>query len=290
MRLANRFSVNSKIGSGGFSKVYSAKDLKTGQDVAVKIDISSIKTGSKKALVLYEADVLTHLHRDGTVRGIPKIHWSGYVPLKEKVGESSQVSAVVMDRLGDDLEKVLQKRKYFKSHEVAQLSTRLLSIIESIHKRGILHRDLKPANIMLGYSDLDIYIADFGLSKRYLNDAGEHIPFCDNKRGLTGTPRYCSTYSHYGVESSRRDDLQSWLFVTVYMFKGKLPWQGLSSAKKTESKKHVAKVKMDQLFSGSLCEGCPEQLRKIAKYIKELSFEETPDYDYLKKILKELIK
>ena len=55
---------------------------------------------------------------------------------------------------------------------------------------------------MLGFEDNNVYIADFGLSKRFVNSSNKHIPFCDNKSGVTGTMRYCSTYTHFGVEST----------------------------------------------------------------------------------------
>ena len=101
----------------------------------------------------------------------------------------------------------------------------LIRKIEYIHDRGVLHRDLKPANIMLGFHETDLYIADFGLAKKYINNKNDHISYCDNKRVVTGTLRYCSTYTHYGVESSRRNDLQSFLYILIFIFKGSLPWQ-----------------------------------------------------------------
>jgi casein kinase I family protein HRR25 len=44
---------------------------------------------------------------------------------------------------------------------------------------------------------------------------------------MTGTARYTSVKSHMGVETSRRDDLESYFYVIMHMLFGTLPWQGL---------------------------------------------------------------
>ena len=69
-----------------------------------------------------------------------------------------------------------------------------------------------------------IYLIDLGLAKRYIDaKSGDHIK--DKKvRHMAGTTRYISRRAHIGYEQSRRDDLESMLFLFVYFLKGKLPW------------------------------------------------------------------
>lgn len=69
-----------------------------------------------------------------------------------------------------------------------------------MHSKKFIHRDIKPENFLLGVNKYCgiIFVIDLGLSKKYLQKNGEHIPYKDNK-SLTGTPRYASLNSHLGI-------------------------------------------------------------------------------------------
>ena len=111
------------------------------------------------------------------------------------------------------------------------IGLKLLDIIEEIHSRGIIHRDIKPANILIGDEKnmTNIYLVDFGVSRRYFTDRTlrESSPGHLSPRqryGLIGTARYCSINSHLNIEISRRDDLESLIYVLLSLLKGELDW------------------------------------------------------------------
>ena len=77
----------------------------------------------------------------------------------------------------------------------------MINSIQNLHELEYIHRDIKPENFVIGTegNHHTIYLLDFGLAKKYIDEEREHIPFVENK-GLVGTARYTSINSHLGTE------------------------------------------------------------------------------------------
>lgn len=158
--------------------------------------------------------------------------------------------------------------------------------IENIHSQLYLHRDLKSENFLIGLKENSntIYAIDFGLSKRYRDpDTRKHIEYKNNKH-LTGTARYASINAHFGIEQSRRDDLEAIYYILLYFARGSLPWQGLNANNKEEKFRLIMESKMSTPLD-TLCQNIPEEFKKSLEYIKTLKFEEDPDYKMLNSLL-----
>jgi serine/threonine protein kinase len=271
--VSNEFEIIKKLGCGSFGEVYLTKIIKLNKYVASKIeDKKNIKKNSK---ILDEYKIYKILELKGLQEGIPKIY-SYY--------ETPKFNVLVMELLGDNLDTLFTKyNRKFNLCTILKLSVDLIKLIEQIHNCGFVHRDIKPNNFMFGINDKksNLYILDFGLSKKYCKNK-KHIEYKTNK-SLVGTARYTSINVHLGIEPSRRDDLESIGYMLVYFMKGSLPWQGLKKQKNIDQIELIGDVKLSTSIK-SLCEGLPSCINDYLEYVRKLTFDEHPNYKYLKNL------
>ena len=197
-----------------------------------------------------------------------------------------------MELLGQSLENLFQaQNKSFSIKTACMLGIQMVDRIEYIHSRKIIHRDIKPDNFVIGrgLKSHIVYVLDFGLSKKYWSSSHKcHIPFCRGKK-LTGTARYASINALSGCEQSRRDDLESIGYIIMYFIRGSLPWQGLKINKKEDRYKKICEKKKET-SAKDLCSGFPSEFESFVSYTRGLQFTEVPNYNYLRNLLKSIIK
>ena len=267
----SKYKPDSKLGEGSFGKIYSAHNINTGESFALKLE----KRNSGHSLLEIETYYLCYLKGEG----IPSITSYGF---------SGAYNVLVMELLGKSLETLFKENNnQFSLKTVCMLADQMISRIEYIHKKFILHRDIKPDNFTLGRGKKShiIYLIDFGLSKKYRSSKGnhEHIKYSENKK-LIGTARYASINALKGCEQGRRDDMESLGYVLMYFLRGNLPWQGLKLYKGDEKYKKIYEVKKNT-SAEELCAGFPKQFCEYIRYTRNLSFEQEPNYDYLKGLI-----
>lgn len=165
------------------------------------------------------------------------------------------------------------------------VAKQMLSRVQTIHEKNLIYRDIKPDNFLIGRPNTKaqnvIHVVDFGMAKQYRDPkTKQHIPYRERK-SLSGTARYMSINTHLGREQSRRDDLEALGHVFMYFLRGGLPWQGLKAATNKQKYEKIGEKKQTTPIK-DLCEGYPEEFNKYLSYVRNLGFEDTPDYDYLR--------
>lgn len=272
--VGGKFKLGRKIGSGSFGEIFLATHVDTREIVAVKIENNK----TKHPQLLYEAKVYNIL-KHGI--GVANIRWSGV---------DAEDNVLVIDLLGPSLEDLLVYcGRKFSLKTILMLADQMISRIQYIHSQGFLHRDIKPDNFLMGLGRKanQVYIIDFGLAKRYRDPAtNRHIPYRENKN-LTGTARYASCNTHLGLEQSRRDDLESLGYVLLYFLRGSLPWQGLKAATKKQKYDKIREKKVSTPIE-VLCKSQPVEFASYFHYCRSLTFDQRPDYDFLKRLFRDL--
>ena len=159
------------------------------------------------------------------------------------------------------------------------------------NNKNIIHRDIKPSNFLFGNECSNnnlLYLIDFGLAKKYREcNNSKHYEINKEKR-LIGTARFASINAMNGLSQSRRDDLESLGYVLIYFLKGKLPWQNLLIKNKEERYEKIRQIKND-IEIKDLCGECPWEIGEYITYVKNLKYEEEPNYDFMKNIFRNLL-
>lgn len=262
------YEVVKRLGAGCFGEVWRGKNVKSGDEVAMKFEFRESKSAPQ---LFREAEVIKSLRENATPQGIVECFY---------FGKEGSFNCLVMEILGKSLEDHVQTQGGKLSAKTTGLiAEQVLQRIEFFHSKKLVHRDIKPENFMFGVKNKvhHVYIIDFGLSKLYWDSAKNLHASQKTGLSLTGTARYASINAHKGVEQSRRDDLEAIGHMFLYFLRGALPWSGLD-AKTQEEKYRKICEKKEQTPLPELCKGFPKAFEDYLAYTRNLGFSEKPDY------------
>ena len=261
--IANKYEILEKIGEGTFGKVFKGKNIRSAEEVAIKIQHKDIDNVLK-----HEAKIYKYLK---DISGVPHIR---------NYGTDTGFNYLILDLLGPSL-----FEKAFKPIETIKYLIQAINIIEYIHNKGIIHRDIKPDNFLLkSKSTIDLYLIDFGLSKYYLIADKKHMEERKDRK-LIGTAKFSSLNVQNGIEASRRDDMESLCYSFVAIFGKELPWHKVQEENISKSSDSLPELyaKIKKYKEGSLewTHDIPGEFLTMLLYCRKLGFYERPNYKYI---------
>ncbi|KAG7189131.1 hypothetical protein KM043_008699 [Ampulex compressa] len=165
----------SLIGNGAYGTVYKAKDLNSGQVVALKKVRVPLTEDGLPTSTLREIATLKQLERfeHPHIVRLLDVCQGNYLHLPSDDGRSERLDRgltlwLVFEHVERDLASYISScpRPGIPSHLVKQMSKEILRGVEFLHSHRIIHRDLKPQNLLVSREGR-IKIADFGLAKTY---------------------------------------------------------------------------------------------------------------------------
>ena len=264
MNISNKYTIVGSISQGNFGKIYKGQHIRTKEYVAIKVEPNNSETNTLKN----ETRIYQYL---GKTVGFPQVKWFGI---------DDQNNYMVLELLGSSLKSLIKKYYALSLKTVLLLGIQMIQRIQSLHTKYLIHRDIKPDNFLIGLNDKQdvLHLIDVGFCKRYIYGTA-HIEW---KRISTiiGTPNFVSINVHKGCEPSRRDDLESIIYVMMFCLFGTLHWIdessdiSLSNTKIMECKENLFKI-----------EDIPAFFKDMLVYVRGLLFEQTPNYLFLISIL-----
>ncbi len=183
--IAGKYRLNQLLGAGGMASVWSATNMFTERQVAVKFMLPAVaRTQEAARRFLMEAKVTARIDHPNVIEIMD-------------VGQTEDGTLfLVMELLtGVSLETALKRQQPTMTlHEFCFVMIQVARALVAAHKRGIIHRDLKPTNIFLHKSRDGVAVPkllDFGVSK-FLDDEGSKNHALTVAGTVLGSPLYMS--------------------------------------------------------------------------------------------------
>ncbi|MBR3734243.1 MAG: serine/threonine protein kinase, partial [Lachnospiraceae bacterium] len=206
MTVADRYEVLEKIGTGGMSDVYRAKDHKLSRFVAVKV-LKQEFSENKDFLQKFRSEA----------QSAAGLMHPNIVNVYD-VGEENGSHYIVMELVeGITLKKYIEKKARLSVREAVSIAIQVAQGIEAAHNNHIIHRDIKPQNVIISM-DGKVKVTDFGIAK-----AATSNTITSN---VMGSVHYTSPEQVRGGFSDEKSDIYS-LGITLFeMLTGRVPFNG----------------------------------------------------------------
>lgn len=208
--LAGRYELLERVGEGGMSVVWRARDLELEREVAIKLLRSGVGADPAQS---------RRFHREA--RALAALAHEQIVRIYDFVSGDEQSFLVMEYIAGENLAQATRSRLPLEPPEAAAYLQPVAEALAYAHGRGVVHRDLTPTNILIERATGRVVTTDFGLA-RIARATGSLTA----TGVLLGTPEYWSPELALGRESGPESDLYALGCIALLLVSGGLPFEG----------------------------------------------------------------
>lgn len=204
MIIGDRYEILDRIGTGGMSDVYKAKDHKLNRSVAIKVLKAEFADNTEfVSKFRVEAQAAAGLSHPNIVNVYD-------------VGVDHGNYFIVMELVeGITLKNYIEKKSRLSVKEAISIAIQVSMGLEAAHNNHIIHRDIKPQNIMIS-RDGKVKVTDFGIAKAATGDT--------ISVNAMGSVHYISPEQVKGFVTDEKSDIYSTGITMFEMLTGKVPF------------------------------------------------------------------
>ncbi|WP_326514124.1 Stk1 family PASTA domain-containing Ser/Thr kinase [Clostridium intestinale] len=263
--LGDRYELQEKIGEGGMSLVYKARDKKLNRFIAVKI---------LKHEFIDNEDIVDKFKKEATA--IANLN-DPYIVNVLDVGSQEDYNYIVMEYVkGKTLKEFIREKGRISYDLALNFSTQIAKALDCAHKNNIIHRDIKPQNILVT-EEGSLKVTDFGIAK------STNSSTITNTSNVIGSAHYFSPEQAKGNYIDSRTDLYSLGVVIYEMVTGRVPFDADSPV--SVALKHIQE---EVVPPKNINSAVPESLNKLI--LKAMEKEQIKRYQSAKEMIVDLDK
>src|SRR5205809_2465460 len=207
--LGDDYELLEEIGTGGFGRVYRARDLGLERDVAIKVLHPSLTA---------DLGVMERFRREAQLAA--RLRHPNIVSIYDIMGRAGLQWYTMELVPGANLAQLVQRQGPLSVEQTVRLLDRGLSALEHAHALGLVHRDLKPENMLIE-PDGRLRITDFGLALALRG----HGRF-GGATSARGTPPFAAPEQLLGEGVDQRADLYALAAAAYFALLGRPPFEG----------------------------------------------------------------
>ncbi len=281
--IENRYKLERKIGSGGISTVYVAKDLILKREIALKV----LKPDKLKD------EHLVRLHREA--KAICQLKHSNIIDVYDFIITGDNIPVLAMEFVkGRELFEIVEQNGPLSQDKAITIFLQLANALAYAHARKILHRDLKPQNVLIENLEDEfprVKVFDFGIAK--ISDIDDDS--ITRSGFIIGTPAYINPEQAKNESVDARSDIYSLGCLMFFTLTGKPPFKGESMVEtlnmqiKTPAPKMKEKnpdksygEEIESLVAKCLMKSPEERfqsMEELEKALKKIAYGEALSYD-----------